>query len=324
MTTQAEFIQANAINGALTPEQAEQMMNLPEGDTSTALENDDVPAVILDEAKPETAPQASENDKPGTLLAKDGKHTIPYERLTEAREAEKHWKAQATAAAAQIEALQAEAAQRAQAGQAPTATDNAAALASAAIESGEVDPEIFGDFSEAALAKGVQTLVDARVNAALAQIEQKLKPFEAKQAQSATEQHYSAIYAKHPDADSIAESAELAAWIESQPSFARAGYQAILQQGTADQIVEFFDSFKQATGSTPAARPTKASLAAAAQAVIAKAATPVPTSLSDFPGGTAGPASKFEAMEAMSPAALSEAMQGMSPEQIEAYLNRQF
>ena len=329
MTTQAEFIQANAIQGALTPEQAVQMMNLPEGDTSNPLETDGQPAATTDETKTETAAQAGDaNEKPNVLLAKDGVHTIPYERLTEAREGERHWKAQAAAAATQIEALQAESAQRAATGQAPTATDNAAAVASAAINSGEVSPEIFGDFSEEALAKGVETLVDARiearVNEAMAKFEKQLQPFQAQQSQSATEQHYGAIYAKHPDADSIAESTELAGWIDKQPSFARAGFQATLQKGSASEIIELFDAFKQATESTHAAKPSKDGIAAAAQAAIAKAVAAAPTSLTDFPGGTAGPGSKFEAMDAMSGPAINEAMQSMNPEQIEAYLNRQF
>ena len=59
MTTQAEFIQANAIQGALTPELAVQMMSLPEGDTSNPLETDGQPAATTDETKTGTAAQAS-------------------------------------------------------------------------------------------------------------------------------------------------------------------------------------------------------------------------------------------------------------------------
>lgn len=326
MTTQAEFIQANEIDGRLTPEQAAQMMSLPQGDTGAQPETSGQPEATAEVDTPADQTQAIENEKPGTLLAKDGVHTIPYEKLTEAREGEKQWKAKAAAFEEQIQAFQADAAQRAATGQAPTATDNATALATAAIQSGEVEPDIFGDFSEEALAKGVQTLVDRRVDArvseAMAKIDAKLQPFEAVQAQSATQQHYSAIYDKHPDADSIAESAELAGWIESQPSFARPGYLAMLEKGSASEIIEFFDAFKQATGQNQAAKPGKTDIAAAAQDAIAKAKAPVPASLTDFAGGTAGPGSKFEALEAMSSTSLSEAMQGMSPQQIEQYLNR--
>ena len=329
MTTQAEFIQANDINGPLTPEQAAQMMSLPEGDTSTALETGGEPGATAEDGTTtdDLAAGESVEKKPEVILAKDGVHTIPYEKLTEAREGERQWKAQAQALTEQIAALQADAAKRAEAGEAPTATDNATALAAAAIESGEVDPDIFGDFSEAALAKGVQTLVDkrvdARVNEAMAKIEQKLQPYEAVAAKSATEQHYSTIYERHPDADSIAESAELAAWIDSQPSFVRPGYKAILEKGTATEVVEFFDAFKQATGLTQTAKPGKTDLATAAQDAIAKAKAPVPASLTDFAGTTAGPGNKFEALAAMSGANLGEAMQSMTPTQIEQYLNRQ-
>ena len=332
MKTQAEFLQANAIEGRLTPEQAAQLMSLPEGDTGSTPEAGGQPEATTEantdsEQTQETGKGEEKNEKPPVLMAKDGIHTIDYQKLVDARQGEQHWKAQATAAEARIEALTAEAAQRAAAGQAPTATDNAAAVASAAIESGEVSADLFGDFSEEALAKGVQTLVDARVDArvneAMAKIDQRLQPLQAQQAQSATEQHYSAIYAKHPDADSIAESAELASWIDRQPSFARDGFKSILQKGTADQIVEFFDAFKQSTGVTQAATPSKASIAAAAKAAFANASAPVPASLTDFPGGNSGPGSKFEAMSALTGPALIDAMGSLTPEQREAYLNRQ-
>lgn len=331
MLTQAEFLQANDVNGRLTPEQFEQMMNLHEGDTSTTLEKDGAPRSITDKADAEASLQDDltnvDSEKAGVVLAKDGVHTIPYERLTEAREGEKHWKAQAAAATAQLEALQAQADQREAAGTAATATDNATALATAAIASGEVDPEIFGDFSEAALAKGVQILVDARVDArvneVMEKLDAKLQPFQAQQAKTAQELHYGAIYGAHPDADSISESAELAEWIDKQPSFAKAGYQSVLQKGTAEQIVEFFTSFKESTAKTQTATSTKPDAAAAAEKAIAGARSKVPASLSDFPGSVSGPSSKFEAMEAMSPASIVDAMSSMSPQQIEAYLNRQ-
>lgn len=334
MTTQAEFIQANAIDGVLTPDQAAQLLELPEGDTGITPETSGQPEATKTEIDPATvqpatgttvdAPKTTPEPEKAVLLAKDGVHTIDYSKLVEAREGEKHWKAQAAAMTEKLLALQAEADQRAAAGEAPTAGDNATALAAAAIASGEVDPAIFGDYSEEAIAKGIQTLVDARVGEAMSKIDQKLQPLQVQQAQSATEQHYGAIYEKHPDADSIAESAELASWIEKQPSFARAGYQAVLTDGTAAEIIEMFDSFKETTGKTQAAAPSKEAIAAAAQAAIAKARAPVPTSLTDIPGGTAGPGSKFEALDAMSGPAMSEALQGMTPEQIETYLNRQF
>lgn len=327
-----DFIQQHAPDGNLTALQAAQLLELSEeGDTGAA--NAEPETGGAPDAAPVVAPQAAvaptDTNEPelnadnAVILAKDGKHTISYDKLTEAREGEKHWKAQAATAAQELEALKAQAQQRADAGIAPTATDTQVAAAEAAIEAGH-NPELFGDFSEEAIAKGVQALVDQRVAAAIAQVDAKFakayEPVQQRQADDIRKAHFEAIYAKHPDADSIVESKELADWIAAQPTFARAGYEAVMQNGTAAEAIEFFDTFKAASGKGQAA-PTL-DVKAAAQAAIAKAKPAVPASLSDIPGGTAGPASRDEALAQMNPLDMSETMQGMSPAQIEEFLNR--
>jgi len=250
------------------------------------------------------------------VLARDGVHTIPYDTLVAAREGEKHWKAQAEAAQRQLADLQAQAQARADSGQAPTKADEAVAAAQVAIDNG-VDPAVFGDFSEEALAKGIQIVakqmvaqeVQAKVDAAL---NEALAPIRQKQQTDAVSAHLNAIYSKHPDADSIAESKELADWIAAQPSFARAGYQAVLTHGSTADVIEFFDTFKRATGMTQApAAAGKPDVAAAAGAAIAKAQTRVPMSLSDFPGGNAGPSDELEAMRNLEGSALAEKLMSM-------------
>ena len=344
-TTQSEFFLANAVNGELTDAQMLQMMNLPEGDTSALLEsglpeaaakadtNADSTQAKTDEVKNDAAPPDPDPAK-AVVLAKDGVHTIPYEKLAEAREGEKHWKAQAEAAAAELAALKQQAQQRADAGEEPTQTDKALAIAQEAIAQG-VDPSFFGDFSEEALAQGVDKVVELRlkereqaiekrvqerVEAALAQA---LGPIQQKQQIDAVQSHMSAIYAAHPDADSIAESKELADWIDSQPSFARAGYQAVLQNGTTEQVIEFFDQFKQATGKATQ-QPTdgKPDVAAAAQAALAKAKAQVPTSLSEIPAGAKAHHDEAEALMEMSDSNALNSFMGKSPEQIRALLER--
>lgn len=333
-TTQSEFFLANAVNGELTDAQMLQMMNLPEGDTSALLEgglpeatakadtNADSTQAKPDEVKNDATPPDPDPAK-AVVLAKDGVHTIPYEKLAEAREGEKHWKAQAEAATAELAALRAQAEQRAAAGEAPTQTDAAVATAQAAIAQG-VDPAIFGDFSEEALAQGIQKLVDMRVqeqvNAALGKA---LAPLKEQQETQAVNSHFSSIYKAHPDADSIAESKELADWINAQPSFARAGYQAVLQNGTTEQVIEFFSQFKQATGKATQ-QPTdgKPDVAAAAQAALAKAKAQVPTSLSEIPAGAKAHHDEAEALMEMSDSNALNSFMGKSPEQIRALLER--
>lgn len=318
---QSEFIQSH--DGDLTPEQAAALLDMADGDTALA-ETGSEPNITPDPdatPQPKPAEQVAEPDPDNSvILAKDGKHTIPFEKLTEARNAEKHWKQQYEAMQQQMADLQAQAQLRADAGIAPTVTDNQVAAAEAAIADG-VDPAIFGDFSEESLAKGIQQLIDQQVKAQVqAHLDSALKPLQDKQAIDAAQSHYQTIYEKHPDADSIAESSELDNWIKSQPSFVQAATVDVLQNGSAQQIVELFDRFKQDTGKTQVA---DSDIKAKAQAAIANTAPQPPASLSDFPAGRPGAAAtQQEAMAAMDSQSLLDHMQGMSPEQIEQFLNR--
>jgi hypothetical protein len=342
-TQQTEFLQQHAQDGVMTPEQAAQFLELAEGDTGTKLpETGSVPsattaeaaastdqAAELEPSKDEpgaaTTPAASEPDPANAvILAKDGKHTIPYSKLEEARQAEQAARAAAKAAQDELAALRAQADQRAAAGIAPTAADNASALVVQALESGEVDPAIFGDFSEAAMAKGIATLIKQ----GFTELRQEIAPLKQQQEVSAIEKHYAAIYEAHPDADSVAESQELDSWINSKPSFVRDAYRAVLDpdgKGTAAQVIELFDTFKKETGATQAAAAPAPSVdpKAAAKAAIAAVQPAVPASLSDFPGGRAGASSRMEALDALSPADLVEALESMPQAQRDLYLSRQ-
>ena len=341
-----EFDYSN-IDGALTPEQALLALAGGEGDTSTTLENGGAPEATTvtgaaaandgdNKAKPDaaantgkdagTATNAADAAK-GVVLARDGVHTIPYETLVKHREGEQHWKEQAETAQRQLAELQAQAQTRADAGAAPTKTDNMVATAEAAIEAG-ADAGLFGDFSEDALAKGIEKLVeqkvaqrvDERVNAAL-------EPMATKQAKDAAASHYDAIYTKHPDADSIAQSTEFAAWVNAQPSAVRNAYWGLFDAktgGTAAEIVEVFDAFKGAgtpkTTTTAAADPKAAASAAVA---TAKANAEPPASLSSIPGARSESSSVLDRSSDMSGPEMLAATQGMSPAQIEAWLDRQ-
>ena len=328
------------IEGALTPEQAAAALAAGEGDTSAELENGGTPdaTTVTDDAaatdgdnkaKPdaaatgEDAGTTTEAGDPANavVLARDGKHTIPYETLVKHREGEQHWKAQAEAAQQQLADLQAQAQARADAGTAPTKTDNMVATAEAAIEAG-ADVGIFGDFSEEALAKGIATLVEQQVQA---RVSAALEPLATKQAKDAAAAHYDAIYSKHPDADSIAQSTEFAAWVNAQPSAVRNAYWGLFDAktgGTAEEIVEVFDAFKAVSTpnpNTPAAADPKA---AASAAVAAARATP-PASLSSIPGARVEGASELDRAADMSGPDMLEATKNMSPAQIEAWLDRQ-
>lgn len=331
--------QALGDGGDLTPQQAAQLLQMGDttGDTGvTAPEPSSGPAAAPAAATPptktETTPPADDSltAENAVILAKDGKHTISYDKLVQARETARAAQTEAQALAAQLEAakqqlsdLQAQAQARADAGQAPTSTDNQVAAAQAAIDAG-ADPAIFGDFSEEALAKGIAKLVDQQVAARMAAIDAKLQPIEQQAATDATTAHFKAIYDAHPDADSVVESQEFAAWKGAQPAVVRAALDHALTKGSSTDVIEVFSAFKKASGqasNNPAATAGQVSPAEAAKAAIAKAAAPIPASLTDIPGGRVAGTNVLEAMNDMSGRELLGAMSTMTPEQIEAYLN---
>lgn len=348
MSTQSidDFLTKAFKNGGdLSPEQAAQLLQMGDtpGDTGAAApEPSNVPDVapaIEGHAVPKGEKTATPDESGLTaenavILAKDGKHTISYDKLVQAREAAQTAQAAQQAMAAQLDAanqklveLQAQAQARAKAGQAPTQADTNAAAAQAAIDAG-VDPALFGDFSPEAMAKGVAQLVQAQLDARMAAIDAKLQPIQQQTARGAAEVHLSAIYGAHPDADSIVESQEFAAWKSTQPGVVRAALDAALTTGSTNDVIEVFSAFKAATGqaAVPTAATAKAgqiSPAQAAKAAIARAAAPMPASISDIPGGRAGPTNVLEAMENMNGPEMLSAMNAMTPEQIDAYLNAQ-
>ena len=318
MQTQEEFFLANATDGVLTDAQTMQMMNLPEGDTAqaesskapdaAANQDDNVPSVDPSPAI-EPAPEAV---KP-VVLAKDGVHTIPFETLEQAREGEKHWKLVAEQAQQKLDALQTQ----------------PAAVETPATQPAEPIKADFGDFSEDAIAAGVEKLVDARVAAI---VESKVAaalaiPAQQQQAVSEADAHFGSINAKHPDVESVVPSQEFAAWVASQPSYARPAIQAAIEQGTAEQVIDVLDAYKAATGMTPTPAPEvvpdpAVAARAKAAAVIARAQAAVPTSLSEIPAASVVHHDQGEATAEMSGAGLMELFGNKSPEQIRALLER--
>lgn len=320
-----EFFDSNLGEGGnFTPEQAAQLLSLAiQGDTgATPPELSSGPAAAP--APTDTSPQPAAPTEP-ELNADNA--VI----LAQARETARAAQTEAQTLAAQLEAakqqladLTAQAQARASAGQAPTATDNQAAAAQAAIEAG-ANPALFGDFSEEALAKGITTLVEQQVAARMEAINAKLKPIEQQAATDATTAHFNAIYSAHPDADSLVESQEFAVWKGAQPAVVRAALDQALTQGSSTDVIEVFSAFKAATQQQSPAVVGKGAVspAEAAKAAIAKAAAPTPASLSDIPGGRVAGTNVFEAMNDMNSHQLLAATSNMSPEQIEAWLNSQ-
>lgn len=321
---QNELIEANG--GKASPELAAQLLEQAlNGDTANA-ENGSQPAAtqVTEENTPKVEGQDGTLNADNTvILAKDGKHTIPYDKLVEARNGEKEWRQKFDEAQQQLAQLQADAQQRIDNGQAPTTQDSHAAIAQQAIDQG-IDPAIFGDFSEEDLAAGIQKVVDMRV---ATMVDQRLKdvlaPLQQQQAVSAEQAHFTEIFAVHPDAESIVESKEFSDWKNAQPSFLKDAYETVLDKGSSTQVVELLGLYKSNTQSGhQAVQTANDAVKAVAQKAVSQAQTPPPNSLSDLPAGSPAGVSRDERLAAMSPAQLAEEMQGWTPDQVEQFLNR--
>lgn len=293
-------LEENALQG---PEQTAQQDAAP---TAPA-----APEAVTEENAEAVAPIAS----------KSGAYTIPYEQLAKAREQAKAFaaeneqlKAQLNAAqAANLAQAQSQAKDRADAGLAATSGDANLEAAQQAVAEG-VDPAIFGDFSDEGIAKGVKALVAQGVQQAIAPLMQERQ---AVAQQTAAASHYSAIYDAHQDADELAQSAEFSAWRQSLPGFARAAVERALTEGAANDVVEVFSAFKEATAA-PAAGSSKVQQAIA----NASAATQVPASLSEITGQAASSsAAEQVAALAENPAALMARMSDLTPVQLEKLMN---
>lgn len=348
MTVDANsFIDANFNDGNWSPEQAAQYLEASmNGDTSqeesidTPADTDaveqtekpvdkevDTPATEAPTDTPKDTPSDDDVEGEKVVLARDGIHTIPYEKHVAYREGERAAKEALAAANAELEILRKQ--NQTPATVAPTQQEQDIETAQAAIDAG-VNPELFGDFSEEALAKGIKQLVAADVQAQVkAQVAEALKPMQAKEQESAEQAHFNTIYSVHRDADSVVESSEFKAWKVGQPSYAQAAVDQVLSQGSAEQVVELLNNYKQSTNSTatPAkvedtpAKPTADELKAKAREAIKNTTPAVPASLSDIPGGHKGATSITEQMDSMSGIDIADEMMNWSPEKREQYLN---
>ena len=271
-------------------------------------------------SEPAAAPELTADN--AVVLAKDGKHTIPFEKLTQAREGERQWREKAN----ELQNLLDQAQQRADAGQGSTAQQQQE-LADAAEAAG-IDLSLFGDFSEEGLAKGINALVDAKVEKRTAELvdarlKEALAPIQQREQLSATQAHYNAIYAAHPDADSIYESKELDDWINTHPAYLQPAVRAVFTEGSQQDVIDLFSRFKEATGQArQAPAPTPQDAKAGAQAALQKAKQEPPVSLSDIPDSKPAATNLFEQLSQLNPVDLAARLEGMPKDQVEAFLNR--
>ena len=310
----------SATQGAAAPANAESTQAATEGaagaEAATSATTAGTAATASAQEEHEGAPEGA------PIASKSGGYTIPYEKLTEARTARDSAIAEAAQLRAQLEQMtaaqaanlqqaQAEAQARADAGKAPTQADQNLAAATSLVQGG-TDASLFGDFSEEGIASGIEKLVAARVEAALAPH----REAQARdQAVSAEQAHTQKILDAHKDAFEVAESKEFASWKSGQPGYVQAAIDRTLQAGSAQDVIDLLGQFKQVHANAADAATADPTAAAVAKA-LADAKTAPPVSLSSLPGAAAAGASEAERVMELSgdPVALLAYMQSLPPE----------
>lgn len=292
-----------------------------EATTTAAVETNETAQADAAAAGESNAAQ-SETEQPAPIASKNGAYHIPYDKLVEARSERDAFKQRAAELQQQLQQLteqqhtnlqqaQQAASARAESGEGATQADANLAVAQAAMAQG-VDMDLFGDFSEQAIAQGIAQMVAAQVQQQLAPMREQ----ESKKAEkSAKEAHYNAIYGAHPDADEIVDSSQWNQWLDSLPAYMRAATEQTMAKGSTEQIVEVFTTFKQAAG-IAGNQPN-------VDALIKKAGFAPPNTLTDVPGAMVAKSGAEQLSGAIGdPGALIGLFEGKSSEEIERLMNK--
>jgi predicted transglutaminase-like cysteine proteinase len=338
VTTVQTFLDTNAINGALTPEQAAQLLELPtEGDTTDEVDTASAPAPAP--ATPESSPavdaessatktdpvdEAALSAENAVILAKDGKHVIPFDKLAEARDSAQRAAAErdeAVRRAQELEARLADAAKQPPAEAKAPAAPEAADLK--ALREQHFEAVQMGD---KALALQLQEQIEAEVQRRAEQaVTQRLQAERAQEqarvAAEALARVAADAKAKYPALNEQGDKAD-----QDAIDFVLAKRDALISQGTlphealAQAVAKAAALFKWDGQAAPTA--TTKDAAAAAAAAIANAKATTPATLSDIPGGKPAGQTLEARMAVMNGVELVDALSGMSPEQIDEFLNR--
>lgn len=332
------YFEQHAVDGTLPDEAMANLLTGDPGDTaapsadsgttpdpapeSTEKANNDAAGAKAGDGKPGDTADA-EGDSQPVVLAKDGKNVIPYEKLVEAREEAKAAREENQALMQEMESIKAMVSglNNQQAGQPPAQTAEPQAPEQSAIDAELADlKEQLADLPE------VVAFVERATKGPLHQIELlkqqvealtgQIAPMQANAQKSEAEAHYQAIKSAHYDADAIVDAPEFGTWLQKQPSFVQDSYSAVLERGTAKQVVELFTAFKDATGWGKESNATAGDTAAPAGNQPAKVRTTTPTTLSDIPAGAAPHHDEAEALMQMPAHLLVQKFLSMDPAKV--------
>lgn len=255
---------------------------------------------------------AQEEAQP-VILARDGKHTIPYDELVTAREQARQYEQMAREQAALIDALRTQQATPAQ--EKPVEDDAAATLKALKLEFAEAQLVEDEGLAEEIWAK-IEALQEGKTRALVQQeFEARDAQARAQQAQANLDATVAAVIASYPFLDSNSPVANQAAIVDV----------VRWRNALASEGVPIHEALAQAAEKFAPLYATKqpaASADAAAAAAIANAKARPPASMSSIPSSATPPNDEVQAMSGMSVQALQDKMMNMDPSKIMELLSR--
>ena len=298
------------LEGELTDEQMARFLT---GNGDTAIE--ETPALDTEEVKEE---EQKEEVKP-VILAKDGVHTIEYEKLVEARN-------DAKAAKEEVESLRNTLAEREallESLKAAKEQDAATGTTEATDSLRESVKEDFPELLELMEHSNASVVKELRAEMAelKKQISADLAPVMKTTNDTIAEKHFGTIRDAHKDFDDIMAAPEIMEWVDKHPGPIKAAYMNIIEHGTAKDVIDMVTAFKSAHPA-PVGDTTDQVALKAAEAEKKATGKSVPKSLSDIPAGTAAHHDEAGAMQNMTPVQLMNKFVGKSPNEIMEFLDR--
>lgn len=119
------------------------------------------------------------------------------------------------------------------------------------------DEQVLKDFVDEfpSLEKPIKTIamrlakkvVDSKLKELEPQL-QRIQGLEQAVTETAEEKHWNMIATAHADWKEIRDSGKLSQWIEAQPSFMRKSLEQVAAEGSAEEVVEMFDMYKESIG----------------------------------------------------------------------------
>lgn len=287
-----------------------------EGESPDANETED------DDAADDDSEEAADSEQPA-VLAKDGKHTIPFEELQSARDSAKRLEEIVRQQSELIESLKKPAAPQAQESNEPTLDDKLAEIRQEIEDAALLDEPnklkgLIADMHRL-IAEDAQSKSRAEISKEFEARDQRAREAAAQSALDAVAAQAAKDYPFLDSQSALANQDAIGKVVRYRNALIAEG--APMHEALAESVKTFAPMYQtkpEGTTSQQASRSAKE----AAEKAIAGAKSRVPTSMSSIPSAASPATDEVQAMSGMSAQALQDKMMDLPREKILALMNR--